>query len=125
MHRKPTLTSRILHVLTPETDAWVVALIAVLFVIVDMWIAVRTGLVQVDPHLSAGFIALHNQNPIIDWTASGNGAEVGMFGHRIAVGAYGSWLPFMSPNGGRYIDVFGHHYGWELWGHFGPFKDVS
>lgn len=125
MHRRPTRTSRMLDVLTPGTDAWVVLLLGVLFVIVDMWIAVRTGLVQVDPHLSAGFIAWHNQNPLVDWTMSGNGAEVGLFGHRVAFGSYGSWVPFMSPNGGRYIDIFGHHYGFELWGHFGPFMDTD
>jgi hypothetical protein len=69
-----------------------------------------------DMHLSAGFIAPRNGNPIIDWTISHYGFNIGWLNHTFGYGIYNGH------NTGVYIDLGRHTYGIELWGHPGLFR---
>ena len=127
MHRRPTLASRTAgrvadYLIFQHPLSLMILAVAL---VIGSWSLMLATHTLIGEFGSTGWLAWPTQNPFLDWSLSRNGADFGILGHRVGFGAYGSWVPFMSPNGGRYVTLFGHTYGFELWGHVGPFMDTD
>lgn len=140
MHRKPaTLVDRIPYTLLTLVSLVTLAYAAYLAhhaltsVLTVEWHGITRFVgwlwSEVHPHAEfgrTGWLAIGDRNPLIDWDLHWSGSNIGAWGHRVGYGWYGTLIfPHHSPNGGAYVELFGHSYGWEFWGHFGPFMDTD